>query len=59
MLKNKVATVGIVARCPEFVFELTAATAISPDGAAVAMKLFQAAIVAVGATYDDWVVPDP
>jgi hypothetical protein len=34
-------------------------TTISLDGAAVAMKLLQAAIVAVGAIYVDSVVPDP
>lgn len=34
-------------------------TALSPNGVAVAMKLFHAAIVAVGAIYVDCVVPSP
>jgi len=59
---NDVARTGTVARCPELgMLALTTilVLAISPDGAAVAMKLFQAATVAVGAAYEDWVVPDP
>jgi len=58
MFKNNQAKPsGEAAFCREFA--LPVRTAISPDGAAVAMKPFQAAIVAAGAKYEDWVAPDP
>ena len=54
---NGTATMGRAFRWPKLVTLMF--TTMSPDGAAVAMKLLQAAIVAVGAIYVDSVVPDP
>jgi hypothetical protein len=48
---NGTANIGKIVRCAEF--GLLVSIEKSPDGAAVAMKLFQAATVAVGAVYVD------
>jgi len=66
----KAPTGTMVLGCPEETKELRelealveleelVTAAISPDGAAVAIKLFQAATVAVGKMYVDCVVPAP
>ena len=54
---NGIATMGRAVRWPKL--GTLVSTTMSPSGAAVAMKLLQAAIVAVGAIYVDSVVPDP
>ena len=50
---------GVLVLVPELTFDEAVDGGASPDGAAVAMKLFQAATDALGPTYVDSVVADP